>query len=225
MRHARTLAALTALVLSVGGCGLGCRDIQEIRLLTVQGFSVARVGAPDTTRALLHGYLHHSQRGRDGLEFERLFDVFANDARESRNVLVTMNGSEMPPGSSPDRITVSLSLPGRVQRGDRLRVTGTFPPPAQRTPEWGFRTPTAPGEAEVGFTRSRAQIPNPPYDYAPFYTATTASGTITVLHRDRGTLGLELDLTVADASGVAYRVRGPAALNATTSGQECRTIS
>lgn len=73
----------------------------------------------------------------------------------------------------------------------------------------------------MGFTRSRAQIANPPYDYVSFYTATTASGTIVVLQREKGVMDLDLDLTVADAAGVAYRIRGRAVVNATTEGEAC----
>jgi hypothetical protein len=118
-----------------------------------------------------------------------------------------------------------LSIPTRAQQGDRLRVTGAFTPPDPWQDEWTFRRAVAPGDTEIGFARTRATIPNPPYNYPAIYTATRATGTVEVTGRERGRLDLRVDLTAVDETGRAYRIAGTVGIKAAKEGEACPTLS
>lgn len=223
MRRIATTALLLALAGSLGGCGLGCDDVNRIHAATAPGFGVTRVGAAGTTGAMLYGTADYTQRETGSLpDFDEVFAVLARNSGDGRNLQFTLTGYETPPG---DRIVLVLSVPTRAQQGDRFRVVGAFTPPGPWQDEWTFRRAVAPGDTEIGFARTRATIPNPPYDYAAIYTATRATGTIQVLRRERGHLDLQVDVTATDEAGRAYRIAGTLGVSAATEGEACPTLS
>jgi hypothetical protein len=218
-RIATTAAAVLVLAGSLSGCGLGCEDVNRIQAITAPGFSVTQVGAAGTTGAMLYSRADYTQKETGSLpDFDEVFAVLARNSGDGRNLQFTLTGYETPPG---DRIVLVLSIPTRAQGGDRFRVTGAFTPPGPWQDEWTFRRAVAPGETEIGFARTRATIPNPPYNYAAIYTASRATGTVEVLRRDRGHLSLQLDMTATDDSGRGYRIAGTANVAATTEGEVC----
>lgn len=221
MRPPGALAAVLALAGALSGCGLGCEDVERIRAATAAGFGVTEPGAAGTTGAMLYGFADYTQ-DEAVPDFDEVFAVLARNAGDGRNLQFTLTGYETPPG---DRITLTLSIPARAQQGDRYLVTGAFAPPAPWVDEWTFRAPLAPGETEVGFERSRPQIPTPPYNFAAVFTATRASGTVQVLRRERGRLTVEVDVTAADGTGRGYRVAGTVDVTATTEGEVCPSLS
>jgi hypothetical protein len=216
MNRTTTLAGLIAVAFSASGCGLGCRDVNRIHAGTAAGFTVTDLALADSTPAALYAGLDYTQSGVQ--DFPRVFAVIANETHDSRNLLMTVHGYETTPG---DRLDLALSIPANARTGDQFRVAGTFVPPAYPGDEWGFRAPLSASDVEVGFTRSHAAIPNPPYDYTAHYTATSATGTIRVAARDRGLLHLALDVTVSDASGHRHRIAGVLMVTSMTQGQAC----
>lgn len=223
MRRIATAAALLALAGSLGGCSLGCEDVNRIHAATAPGFGVTQVGAAGTTVAMLYGTADYTQEETGSLpDFDEVFAVLARNSGDGRNLQFTLTGYETPPG---DRIVLVLSIPTRAQQGDRFRVTGAFTPPGPWQEEWTFRRAVAPGDAEIGFARTRATIPNPPYNYAAIYTATRATGTIDVLRRERGHLDLRVDMTATDEAGRAYRIAGTLGVSAAKEGEACPTLS
>lgn len=223
MRRITTPAALLALAATLGGCGLGCEDVNRIHAATASGFGVTATGSAGTTAAMLYGSADYTQEETGSLpDFDEVFAVLARNSGDGRSLQFTLVGYETVPG---DRITLVLAIPTRAQQGDRLRVTGAFAPPAPWADEWTFRRAVAAGETEVGFSRARATIPNPPYNYAAHYTATAATGSIQVLRRERGHLDLQVDLAVTDAAGRGYRVAGTLGVTAATEGEACISLS
>ncbi len=223
MRRIAATAALLALAGSLGGCDLGCEDVDRIHAATAPGFGVTRVGDAGATGAMLYGSADYTQEETGSIpDFDEVFAVLARNSGDDRNLQFTLVGYETPPG---DRIVLVLSVPTRAQQGDRFRVAGAFTPPGPWQDEWTFRRAVAPGDTEVGFARTRATIPNPPYNYAAVYTATRAAGTIEVLRRERGHLDLRVDLTAADEAGLAYRIAGTLGVSAAKEGEACPTLS
>lgn len=223
MRRIATAAAVLALAATLGGCGLGCEDVNRIHAATGAGFGVTAVGAAGTTGAMLYGSADYTQEETGSLpDFDEVFAVLARNSGDARSLQFTLVGYETPPG---DRIVLVLSVPTRAQQGDRFRVAGAFTPPGPWEDEWTFRRAVAAGETEIGFARTRATIPNPPYNYTAVYTATAATGTVEVLGRDRGRLELRVDVTATDASGRGYRVAGTVNVTAGNEGEACFTLS
>lgn len=223
MRRIATTAAVLALAGSLSGCGLGCEDVNRIQATTAPGFSVTQVGATGTTGALLYSRADYTQKETGSLpDFDEVFAVLARNSGDGRSLQFTLTGYETPPG---DRIVLVLSIPTRAQQGDRLRVTGAFAPPGPWQDDWTFRRAVAPGDTEIGFARTRATIPNPPYNYAAIYTATRATGTVDVTGRDRGRLDLRVDLTAVDETGRGYRIAGTVGVKAAKEGEACPTLS
>ncbi|MEW5930226.1 MAG: hypothetical protein AB1941_22435 [Gemmatimonadota bacterium] len=223
MRRIATAPAVLALAATLGGCGLGCEDVNRIHAATAAGFGVTEVVAAGTTGAMLYGSADYTQEETGSLpDFDEVFAVLARNSGDSRSLQFTLTGYETPPG---DRIVLVLSVPTRAQQGDRFRVTGAFAPPGPWQDEWTFRRAVAPGETEIGFARTRATIPNPPYNYAAVYTATRAAGTVEVLGRDRGRLDLRVDLTATDDAGRGYRIAGTVGVTAGKEGEACFTLS
>ena len=219
MRRITIAAAALALAGTLSGCRVGCEDVNRIQTTTAPGFSVTQVGATGTTGAMLYSRADYTQKETGSLpDFDEVFAVLARNSGDGRNLQFTLTGYETPPG---DRIVLVLSIPTRAQQGDRLRVTRAFTPPAPWVDDWTFRQPVASGETEIGFARTRATIPNPPYNYAAIHTATRATGTIDVLRRDRGHLSVQIDVTATDESGRGYRIAGTANVAATTEGEAC----
>ena len=221
MRRITTTAALIALAGTLGGCGLGCKDVNRVRARTSPAFTITRTGGGATTGALLSGFADYTQR-ETVPEFARVFAVVARNSGDGRNLQFTLTGYEATPG---DRISLTLSVPSRAQQGDRFHVVRAFAPPAPWTGEWTFRDPVSAGETEIAFVRSRATIPNPPYNYAAVYTATRAEGTVEVRWREAGRITLRVDLTATDDTGRGYRLAGDVEVTAATEGEACPTFS
>ncbi|HEU0080316.1 MAG TPA: hypothetical protein VFQ76_21895, partial [Longimicrobiaceae bacterium] len=159
MRLITTTAALLALAGTLGGCGLGCEDVNRIHAATASGFGVTATGASGTTAAMLFGTADYTQEKTGSIpDFDEVFAVLARNSGDGRNLQFTMVGYETVPG---DRIVLALSIPTRAQQGDSFRVTGAFAPPAPWVDEWTFRRAVAPGEVEIAFARTRATIPGP----------------------------------------------------------------
>ncbi|MFL5594476.1 MAG: hypothetical protein ACJ785_07685 [Gemmatimonadaceae bacterium] len=106
-------------------------------------------------------------------------------------------------------VTLSLALPMSLQVGDQYTVGASY------TVEPGV--PNAPGvfgaydlnqsnQAEAAF--SAATYTFPPGVYNTSYRAVTSSGTVQVVERERGRLGLSLNLTFTDAGGKTVTVTG-----------------
>ena len=223
MRRIPTAAALLALAATLGGCGLGCEDVNRIHAATAPGFGVTAADAAGTTGAMLFGSADYTQEETGSIpDFDEVFAVLARNSGDGRNLQFTLVGYETVPG---DRIVLVLSIPTRAQQGDRFRVTGAFAPPAPWVDEWTFRRAVAPGDVEIAFARTRATIPNPPYHYAPVYTATRAAGTVQVLRRERGHLDLQVDLVASDDAGRGYRVAGTMGVTAAREGEACFSLS
>lgn len=220
MSRSITFAGLTAIALLASGCGLGCRDVDRVDAATTLGFTVNDGAGSDSTLVALYAQLDYTQTaGVD--DFPGVFRVLAQEAGDSRSLLMTLHGYETPPG---DRLDLALSIPTKARTGDELHIARAFPPPPYRTAEWGFRAPLAQGQVEIGFSRSHPAIPNPPYDYVPHYTATAASGTVRIVRRERGLLRLEIDALVSDAAGRSHRIRGMVTVSARTQGQACISL-
>lgn len=214
----RTLTAVLALSLAAGGCGIGCDEAQFVRAATLPGFQVTPAGAAEPVPVALFGDVGHNHAGQS--DFQQVYDVLSMERRDRRAVVVTLIGFETAPA---DRIVLSLAIPGDAEAGDRYGISGIFPPPVTPEEQWGLQDRAPTGSMTLAFARTRASIPDPPYDYVAHYTATRASGTVAVLRRDRREMLLELDVTVRDAAGSAQQVAGRATVQLIDEGEVCFT--
>lgn len=114
-------------------------------------------------------------------------------------------------------IIVALALPMALRQGDEYTVGATYTVEAglSNAPGvFGAYDLQQPEQAEAAFTVATYTFP--PGVYNATFQATTTTGTVRVVERERGRLGLSLDLTFTDATGKTATVTGRmAAINET----------
>ncbi|MFL5555535.1 MAG: hypothetical protein ACJ78D_07040 [Gemmatimonadaceae bacterium] len=106
-------------------------------------------------------------------------------------------------------VTLSLALPMSLQLGEQYTVGATYTvePGVPNAPGvFGAYDLNQPNQAESAFSVSTYTFP--PGVYNTSFSAVASSGTIQVVERERGRLGLSLNLTFTDAGGKTVTVTG-----------------
>lgn len=106
-------------------------------------------------------------------------------------------------------VLVSLALPMSLRIGDQYTVGATYTvqPGLDNAPGvFGAYDLQQPNQAEAAFTTSTYTFP--PGVYNATFQAATTTGTLRVIERERGRLGLSLNLTFTDAAGKTVTVTG-----------------
>ena len=166
------------------------------------------MGGGVANRTIQYVTYHLTEPPANHNDFQFLFDALEGSTN-GEGVAFTLRGQD---AITQEYVWIVLALPVSLHQGDVYSVGSTFSvdvaSPAQPG-FWGAHDLSQSNKADVAFVVSTYSNSG----YTPNFTAVSSSGTIHVLNRTQGHVGLDLDLSFTDANGTVRTLTGPADAN------------